>query len=196
MKLVIATRNQDKLREIKELFLGAGLNDVSFFCPENFPGYPEVIEDGKTQRENALKKARVGRDFTGKVTLAEDSGLEIQVLGSAPGVYSARFAGKDCTYHDNNLKLLAMMEKFENRKAMFRCVAAIAFPDGDERVVEGTVDGHISRELLGEAGFGYDPLFIPSGYDKTFGQLGLEVKQKISHRTRAICAAIQVLKNI
>jgi len=196
MELVIATRNQDKLLEIKELFLGAGLDNISFFGPENFPGYPEVVEDGQTQRENALKKARVGRDFTGKVTLAEDSGLEVQALGGAPGVYSARFAGKDCTYHDNNLKLLAMMEKFENRKAMFRCVAVIAFPNGDERVVEGTVDGCISRELLGEAGFGYDPLFIPSGYDKTFGQLGLEVKQKISHRTRAILAAIQVLRNI
>lgn len=186
MKLVLATRNPHKLTEIRAIFDFKGLE---IFTSLDFPDLEEVLEDGETLQENAIKKASETASETGSWAMADDSGLEVLALGGAPGVYSARYAGENVSYADNNRKLLRELEGEDNRRAHFRTVIALASPGGDVRTVEGCCQGIIIGEERGENGFGYDPVFAPAGYYKTFAELPAETKNKISHRSKALAAA-------
>jgi XTP/dITP diphosphohydrolase len=192
MKLVIATRNRHKLDEIHAIFNFQNLEVCSAF---DFPEIPDVVEDGETLEANAIKKAVEICQATGLPALADDSGLEVEALNGEPGVYSARWSGEGCTYHDNNLKLLRELAGKPNRRARFRTVIALALPGETPQIVEGSVQGVIIEELRGDQGFGYDPLFVPDGYKQTFAELPAEVKNRISHRARALNAASNVWKH-
>lgn len=195
LEIVLATRNRDKIREIKKLLNGI---DASLLFLDDFPGCPKVVEDGETLEANAKKKALVVSQYTKKLSLAEDTGLEVEALGGVPGIHSARFAGDNVTYEDNNKKLLKLMEKFSlgERRARFRCVAALAKPDGEVVTCEGVCEGIITFEMKGESGFGYDPLFLLPEYGKTFAELGEEMKNKISHRARALGKIKEIINNL
>lgn len=192
MQLVVASRNKHKVRELEAL-----LRDLDFevVAVEDLPGVPEVIEDQPTLRENAIKKAVETARATSRLSLADDTGLEVDALGGAPGVRSARYAGEKATYHENNKKLLADLAgvPLEKRTARFRCVVAVADADGLVDVVEGVCNGLILTEERGGNGFGYDPLFLPDGQVKTFGELPVEIKNRISHRAKALQKAWGVL---
>lgn len=193
MELVVATRNQHKLREIKKLLRGLPLKVTSL---NNFRNVPEVKEDGRTLEANAEKKAIQVSRFLKKLVAADDSGLEVASLGNRPGVYSARFSGKGATYRSNNEKLLRLLKGVPSgkRKAIFRCVIAIADRGRLVGVAEGRCRGRVGFKPAGRAGFGYDPLFIPNGYKKTFAQLGIKKKNKISHRSRALIKAKKIVE--
>jgi XTP/dITP diphosphohydrolase len=182
--VVIATHNQDKLREIRRI-LGRGPFRVKGL--DHFPPPYTVRETGKTLEANALLKARKAVQRTGHPALSDDSGLEVSALGGRPGVYSARFAGSGCSYADNNRKILRLLKGLPRakRRAVFRCVVAFVSPEGKERLFEGRCPGWIADELQGEKGFGYDPVFEPQGQGRTFAQLSLAQKNKISHRAIA-----------
>jgi len=154
----------------------------------DYPYCPRIVENGKTFKENAIKKAVKIAQFTGKLTLGEDSGLCVDFLKGAPGIYSSRFSGKDKSDDKNNAKLLRLLEGLSSkkRKAHYVCAVALADSRGKVGVVEGRCYGLIGFELKGNKGFGYDPLFIIPRYKKTFAQLGPAVKHKISHRYRAL----------
>lgn len=183
MKLIIATRNAHKLEEIRAIFDFQGLEVRSAF---DFPEIPDVVEDGVTLAENAQKKAIEIAQATGCWSMADDSGLEVFALDGAPGVYSARYAGGQCSYSDNNTKLLHELAGKPDRAARFRTVIALSDPEGRVLTVEGECPGRIIDELRGENGFGYDPLFVPEGYSETFAELASEVKNRISHRALAL----------
>ncbi|MCF7817013.1 MAG: XTP/dITP diphosphatase [Kiritimatiellales bacterium] len=183
MKLVIATRNAHKLEEIRAIFDFQSLEVCTAF---DFPDIPDVVEDGETLEANAIKKAVTLAKATGCWTLADDSGLEVAALGGAPGVYSARYAGEHCNYADNNAKLLDELSGKENRSACFRTVIALSDPEGNVQTLDGSCPGTIIEALRGSNGFGYDPLFIPTGYTETFAQLDSEIKNRISHRANAL----------
>ncbi|HEY5652997.1 MAG TPA: XTP/dITP diphosphatase [Pontiella sp.] len=183
MKLVIATRNAHKLKEIQAIFDFKGLHVLSAF---DFPEIPDVVEDGETLEANAVKKAVEIAKFTGFWAMADDSGLEVSALGGAPGVHSARYAGEQCSYEENNKKLLRELTGSSNRSACFRTVIALSDPEGNVQLVMGECSGIIIEELRGSNGFGYDPLFIPDGYAETFAELSSEVKNRISHRAQAL----------
>jgi len=188
MKLVIATRNIHKLDEIRGIFDFGGLEVASAF---DFPEIPDVVEDRDTLEGNALKKAVEIAAATGLWAMADDSGLEVEALNGAPGVYSARYAGEHCSYADNNAKLLRVLAGKENRAARFRTVIALSDPEGHAQTVEGECAGVIIEELRGTNGFGYDPLFIPDGYTQTFAELDAGEKNRISHRARALHKAYE-----
>ena len=149
---------------------------------------PEIEEDGKSFAENALKKARFYSKYFGKLTLSDDSGLEVDILKGLPGIYSARYAGKGATNREKNEKLLREMEGFplSKRGARFKCAIAIVSPDGREAVVEGSCKGRIGFREVGGKGFGYDPLFILPQFGRTMAQLSLEEKNRVSHRGKAL----------
>jgi len=189
MKLVIATRNPHKLKEISAIFNFQRLEIYSAF---DFPEIPDVVEDGDTLEANAIKKAVEICTATGLPALADDSGLEVEALNGEPGVYSARWSGEGCTYHDNNLKLLRELADKKNRRARFRTVIAFARPGEKPQTVEGSVQGIIIEKMRGDQGFGYDPLFVPNGYSLTFAELPAEVKNRISHRANALNAAAKI----
>jgi len=162
----------------------------------NFKDVPEVKEDCKTFEENAKKKAvQVSRFLKGFV-IADDSGLEIEALGNRPGVYSARFSGKGATYASNNEKVLRLLKgvPFSRRKATFRCCIAVACQGKVVGTAERRCKGRITFKVLGKSGFGYDPIFLPRGHKKTFAQLGLKKKNKISHRSKALIAAKKIIR--
>lgn len=185
-ELIVASRNKGKVAEIKELLMGLPYKVTSLL---DHPHLPDVIEDGKTYKENALKKAREIALLTGKLTMSDDSGLEVKVLNNAPGIYSARFAGEGKSEKDKNRKLFAMLKgvPMSNRQARYRCVIALVDGKGKEvGVVQGTCSGRITTEERGTNGFGFDPLFFLDRYKKTFGELPPGVKAKISHRARAL----------
>jgi len=186
MKIILATRNPHKLEEIRAIF-NAGHLDVCSAL--DFPDIPDTIEDRDTFEGNAIKKAQELCDATGIMALADDSGLEVDALNGAPGVYSARYAGEPCDYAANNDKLLRELHGKENRTARFRTVIALARPNEDPITVEGICPGIIIDQLRGEHGFGYDPLFVPDGFSETFAELSAETKNKISHRARALAKA-------
>lgn len=186
MKLVIATQNPKKLKEIQALLDFPGLDVV---CALDLPGLPEIVEDGATFEENAIKKAVTLSRLTSEWSLADDSGLEVDALQGAPGVYSARYAGEPVNYAANNEKLLRALRGVSNRQARFRCVIALSSPEGEARCVEGVCEGVIIKELKGHQGFGYDPLFRPAGYATTFAEMEASEKNRISHRGRALAAA-------
>jgi XTP/dITP diphosphohydrolase len=181
-RLVLASANPDKAAEIASILRGVEL------LPRP-AGVPEVDETGATLEENARLKARALVEATGEAALADDTGLEVDALGGAPGVRSARYAGPTATYADNVAKLVAALEGSQDRRARFRTVAVACFPDGGEVVAEGWVEGEIATAPKGSGGFGYDPLFVPDGgAGRTFAQMSLEEKNAISHRGRAFRA--------
>ncbi|NPV28925.1 MAG: XTP/dITP diphosphatase [Firmicutes bacterium] len=191
-KIVIASRNPGKISEFRELLADLPVKLLSL---ADFPGLPEIPETGSTLRENALLKARAVAAATGLVALADDSGLEVDHLGGAPGVRSSRFAGPGGDDEANNRKLLAALEgvSFDRRTARFRCVIAVVTPWGEEFLSEGVCEGRITFFPRGKSGFGYDPLFFVPSLGKTFAELGPQVKNQISHRARALRLARDVL---
>lgn len=192
MELIVATRNQHKLKEIKILLKGL---PIKVFSLNHFKNVPKVIEDCKTLQANARKKALQVSRFLKKFVIADDSGLEVELLNNRPGVYSARFSGKGATYESNNLKLLNLLKgaPLNKRKAIFRCVIAIADNGKIIGIAEGSCSGKIGFKSMGKNGFGYDPLFIPHGYKKTFAQLRPCQKNKISHRSKALAIARKII---
>jgi XTP/dITP diphosphohydrolase len=196
IEIAIASRNSDKIREIKAAL---NLDFVKWLTYEEFPSWPPLPEEtGRNFEENARAKALVLARFTGKYALADDSGLEVYVLNGKPGVRSARFAGSKATYEDNNRKLLRLLSNvpYNERLAHFRCVLCLTSPEGDVYLTEGLVEGHISFEPRGRGGFGYDPLFISLGYKKTMAELSLDEKNRISHRGQALRRMKAVLENL
>lgn len=196
IEIVIASQNADKIREIKAAL---DLSFVKWLTYEDFPHWPAFPKErGRSFEENAKTKALAVARFSGKHALADDSGLEVHVLNGKPGVRSARFAGRQATYEDNNRKLLRLLSNvpYNERLAHFRCVLCLASPEGDVYLTEGLVEGHISFEPRGKGGFGYDPLFIPLGYTKTMAELSLEEKNRISHRGQALRKMRAVLENL
>lgn len=190
--LVLATYNRNKAEELKTLLAGLDLDIRSL---EDFPRVPPLIEDGTTFRENALKKARTVFQHTKLPTLADDSGLEVFYLNGRPGVWSARYAGDGATDEQNNEKLLREMRGVppRRRRAQFRAVLALVGP-GYEDIAEGVCTGKLAEEPRGTNGFGYDPIFIPDGYDRTYAELTADEKNKISHRAKAIAAMKEILR--
>jgi len=191
-ELVAATRNRKKLREIKALLKDLPLRITSL---ADYPLAPRIVENGKTFRENAVKKAMVVARFTGKLSLGEDSGICVDALAGRPGIYSSRFSGRDKSDLKNNLKLLRILEgkPLSKRKAHYVCAVALADQDGLIAVRQGQCSGFIGFEFKGSFGFGYDPLFIVPRYGKTFAQLGPRIKHSISHRFRALKKAKKTL---
>lgn len=181
--LVLATRNRGKISEFKELFSGV---DVKIRSLDDFGPIPPVLEDGKTFEDNAVKKARFTARVLGLPALADDSGLTVKTLQGEPGVLSARYAGEGATDRENNLRLLDRMKGVEERDAAFICVLAIAVPRGPALVYEGICEGVILKELIGNQGFGYDPLFYYTPLKKTFAQMSPAEKNRVSHRGKAM----------
>ncbi|MCM8799946.1 MAG: RdgB/HAM1 family non-canonical purine NTP pyrophosphatase [Candidatus Omnitrophica bacterium] len=195
-ELIVATKNKKKFKEIKEILKNLGL-DLRIRSLLSYKNLPRILEDGKNFKENAIKKATRIAKLSGKLTLGEDSGLEVEALDGLPGVYSARFAGKDKSDLNNNLKILRLMEKMplHKRKARYVCTVALADKEGLIAVKEGSCQGLIGFKMQGRYGFGYDPLFIIPKYKKTFAQLGPKVKHKMSHRFKALKKLKNILKS-
>lgn len=190
LRLVCATANPDKVREI-EAILGGGIDLVA--RPADVP---DVVEDAPTLEGNARLKAEAICDATGLPAVADDTGAEVDALDGAPGVYRARYAGEDVTYLDNQLKLIDEMRGVTERDAAFRTVALVRWPNGSEVVAEGVCPGVITETPRGEAGFGYDPVFQPlEGNGQTFSEMSAEGKNAISHRGRAFRALVVALQS-
>jgi XTP/dITP diphosphohydrolase len=189
--LLFATNNEHKLREIKEIagknYLILGLKDVGITT--------EIPETQETLEGNASQKARFIYDQAGMDCFADDTGLEIEALEGRPGVYSARYAGDGCSFDDNIDKILKELEGVENRNVCFRCVVALIL-DGKEHLFEGRIPGKILKERQGEGGFGYDPVFLPEGYDQTFAEMQPDQKNKISHRGLAVKKLFNFMKKM
>jgi XTP/dITP diphosphohydrolase len=187
MEIVLATRNKKKIEEIRRICADLPVTILSL---DNYPDFPETVEDRDTFDGNAMKKAMEVCRFTGKAALADDSGLEVDALGGAPGVYSARYAGGSGSGNDvrNYEKLLVELKNIpdEKRGARFVCCMALALPDGTGKIFFGYVKGSIGREPKGKTGFGYDPVFIPDGHKITFAEMTADEKDKLSHRGKAI----------
>jgi XTP/dITP diphosphohydrolase len=194
MKLLVATKNKGKLREISSLFAPQGIEVVSLESLENAP---DVVEDGDSFAANARKKALEIANLANCLTLADDSGLVVPGLDGAPGIFSARYAGDDATDRQNNLKLLKELTSVpqDSRQAYFCCVMALADPQGRCRTFEGRLHGLLLDELRGDQGFGYDPLFLVPEYGKTLAELPLGVKNRISHRGIALNQLLPLLKS-
>ena len=194
--IVLATKNKHKLAELQAVLADAGFDLRSAF---EFADLQEVVEDGDTLEANALKKARYTFEMTGLPSLADDTGLEVDALGGAPGVYSARYAGENATYAQNVERLMFDLDRHERRQfqtvirsARFRTVIALVSDEG-EHVFEGVCEGQITRNLRGEGGFGYDPVFLPKGHQQTFAEMDPETKNAVSHRGRAVQALLDFL---
>ncbi len=191
--VLLASGNLHKLREFREATAGRGLTVLG---ADEVGGLPPVVEDGRTFAENAIKKAtEVARRFDLPV-IADDSGLSVSALGGAPGVRSARYAGPAASDRENLEKLLAEMRGVEDRRACFVCVLAVATRTGLHGTLEGRVEGRIARIARGERGFGYDPVFIPEGFEQTFAELPAAAKHRISHRGRALQALVNGEKGL
>lgn len=193
-QILLGTHNPNKIREICAILNGLALEILTM---NDFPEIAEVEETGKTFAENALLKAREVYRQSGILTLSDDSGLEVDVLNGAPGIYSARYAGESKDSAANNRKLLKALQDLpeHEREAQFRCVVAIVGP-GIEQVVEGVARGTIIHQPRGRHGFGYDPLFVPDGFSQSFSEMGDELKNRISHRFQAFRKARGVLEKI
>lgn len=191
-ELVIATKNKKKKQELKSLLKGLKVKVLDL---EQFPSRRKVKEDQLTFVANAIKKAKYTAKTTGKLSIADDSGLEVFALGNRPGVRSARFAGRKKDDRNNNLKLLRSLSDLPltTRKARFVCAVAVADKSGFLKSTQGTCLGWIGFKMQGHFGFGYDPVFIPRGYKKTFAQLGPRIKNKISHRSIALRKAKRII---
>ncbi len=185
MELVIATKNKHKLHEIQAMLKGGQITVVGL---DKYPQIPETVEDGATFEANALKKAREVYAVTRTWTLADDSGLQVDALNGAPGIYSARYAGEGATYEMLCAKLLSEMRDVPEgkRNARFNCTMALIDPFGKEQVVVGTCEGYIGHDMKGAHGFGYDPVFVFNGSGRTLAEMSPDEKNGISHRARAI----------
>lgn len=194
-ELVLATRNPDKGRELDAMLGDLGIRIRTM---AEFPGAPDVVEDGATCRENAVKKAVSAQRFTGLTAIADDTGLEVAELGGRPGVHAARYAGEKATYADNCRKLLTELAGVppERRGARFVTVAAIAYPDGRVEVTEGVLEGRITEAQQGNGGFGYDPVFFVPEMGRTLAELSPVEKNRISHRARAFQSAKKLLRSM
>ena len=184
MEIILATHNLDKYKELKKSFSNTPIKILTL---QDFPEIKEIIEDGSTLEENAFIKSRTVYNITKIPTISDDTGLEVDALNGEPGVYSARYAGSNCSYSNNVNKLLESMENVDNkfRTAKFR--TAVTFINKDmELVAEGSVKGTITRKSKGNSGFGYDSIFYIPSYKKTFAEMTLDEKNKFSHRSRAI----------
>ena len=186
-RLVVASKNLDKIKEMEDVLCVTGL------AGEIVRGldWPDVEETGETLEENALLKAQAVTDAVGLPAVADDTGLEVDALGGAPGVMTARYAGPKATYAENVARLLMELEGVDARSARFRTIVALAMPDGDRLVVEGSLDGVIATEARGTDGFGYDPVFEVDG--KTLAEMGTGLKNTLSHRARALRALAEAL---
>ena len=200
MDIVLATRNKKKVEEIKRIVKDM---PISVYSLDDFPDCPEVIEDGKTFEENAVKKARAVSSHTNMPALADDSGLEVYALDGEPGVLSARYAGENADDRKNTEKLLNEMRSVPDGKrgARFACCIALAFPAGDLALRDGKAEtftgyseGSIGREPKGSNGFGYDPVFYPAGCKRTFAEMDDEEKDSLSHRGAALKKLHEYLK--
>jgi XTP/dITP diphosphohydrolase len=201
---VLATHNQGKVRELaKMLSNGYQLSVnrhpttdnhyIEVISLKSYPDAPEVVEDGATYAENATKKASVIAEYTGHLTLADDAGLEVNALNGAPGVNSKRWVGEDATDAQRIASLLEAIEGATDRRARFIAAIAVAHPDTVPEVVIGVCEGRITHTPAGQSGFGYDPIFVPDGYEQTFAELGEEIKNQISHRAKALQQALALL---
>jgi XTP/dITP diphosphohydrolase len=184
-KLLLATHNKHKAEEFQVMLRDFGVEVLTL---DAFPQVGEIVEDAETIEGNALKKAKEVFERTGVPAMADDTGLEVFYLNKAPGVYSSRYAGPEATYADNCRKLLKSLKGVPPRRrgAQFRCVLVLVTPDAAPIFAEGVCPGVITESPRGEAGFGYDPIFLPDGYRQTFAEMPLDVKNGISHRGRAI----------
>jgi XTP/dITP diphosphohydrolase len=194
MKIVFASRNEGKVREIREMLEGAKVELLSL---KDYPGIPPIVEDGKTFLENALKKAKIVSDFTGEIVLADDSGLSVEALNGEPGIYSARYAGEEATDDDNIDLLLSKLKNIppQARKAFFCCALVLYCPDGRYDAFEAKWHGVIIDERRGENGFGYDPVFFVPQLGKTAAELPPDIKNKVSHRGQAFALLRKALLN-
>ena len=181
--IILASNNKDKVKEVKEILKGYDIISMKEAGID-----VDIEENGTTFEENALIKARAIMKLTGQITMADDSGLEIDYLNKAPGVYSARFMGHDTSYDIKNKALIQKLEgvKGSDRSGRFVCAIAVCFPDGREIVKRGTMEGLIAEEIKGDNGFGYDPIVYLPEYGRTSGELAAEEKNKISHRGKAL----------
>ena len=196
MEIVLATRNKKKIEEIKRIIAGLPITILSL---DDYPNCPETVEDKDTFEGNAIKKAVEVCQCTGKPALADDSGLEVDALNGAPGVYSARYAngvggGSDAANYEKLLVELKQVPR-EKRGAQFVCCMALAFPGGKVLTFFGFVKGRIGLEPKGKTGFGYDPVFIPEGYDITFAEMAGNEKDTLSHRGKALEKTVQFIKS-
>jgi XTP/dITP diphosphohydrolase len=193
--ILLATNNQGKVRELVKLLGDLPFNVLSL---QDFPEIGEIEEDGETFADNALIKARTAAGISRLLTLADDSGLEVDALQGRPGVHSARFAGEPKDDNANNAKLLELLRDVpsEHRTARFKSVIAVVAPSGEEFLTEGACEGVIGFAPKGTEGFGYDPLFFVTEFDKTFSELTLEEKNSISHRGKALRAALEILRKL
>lgn len=191
-RIVFATGNMGKLREIEEIMQGYEIVSMKSVGAD-----VDIVEDGQTFEENSLIKARAVWKVTGGFVMADDSGLEVDALNKEPGIYSARYLGEETPYSIKNAEILKRMENVpeDKRTARFVCAVACVFPDGSEKVVRGVMEGVIGYKISGENGFGYDPIFILPKYGVTNGELPPEVKNKESHRGKALAAMNEELKN-
>ncbi len=187
-RVLLGTRNRDKLRELRFLMRDSGVRVLSL---DDVPSCATAVENGRTFEANAKKKARLYSRAADCLTLADDSGLLVDALNGKPGVYSARFAGEGCSYADNNRKLLSLLSRVPQNKRRARFVSVIALYHRGRpfAVVRGECRGRIAFASKGENGFGYDPLFIPAGHSRTFAEMPHALKNRISHRARALTAA-------
>jgi len=191
LELIIATKNNHKVYEIESILKGLPLKLISLL---DLKDVPKIIENKKTFEGNALKKARIISKKFNELVMADDSGLEVKALDGKPGVKSARFAGPNPTPEKLCHKLLRVMGQ-GSRVAQFVCCVAIVFPDGKEKVLKGICRGKIIRDMRGKNGFGYDPVFVPAGYKKTFAEMSSLMKNRLSHRGRAFRKAKIALKS-
>jgi XTP/dITP diphosphohydrolase len=194
-RLVLATRNKHKVEELAEILGAAGLDVELVPLPDDAP---DVVEDGLTFAENALKKARSAATATGLPSVADDSGLCVDALNGMPGVFSARWAG---TGRNDAANLALVLDQVADvpdasRTAHFACAAALALPSGEERVVEGRIDGVLIRTSRGTGGFGYDPAFVPAGQELTTAEMTAEAKNAISHRGKAFRALVPAVREL
>ncbi|MGH8834077.1 MAG: RdgB/HAM1 family non-canonical purine NTP pyrophosphatase [Actinomycetes bacterium] len=196
-RVVLATRNQHKVMELSRTFDDAGIK-VRLLGLDAFPEAPDVVEDGLTFADNALKKARAIAEHTGLPAIADDSGLCVDALNGMPGVFSARWAGRQ---RDDGANLRLLLDQIadvpdRHRGAQFVCAAAVVVPGGAESVVEGKVAGHVIRQPRGRGGFGYDPIFVPDGETRTTAELDPADKDRISHRGRAVRALAPIVAKL
>ena len=195
-KIIFATGNADKMKEIREILAGLA---AEILAMKEAGIQADIVEDGKTFEENAVIKATAISKLTGEIVLADDSGLEVDVLDGRPGVWSSSFGGEEGNHARNNLRMMEELRRAgvkpgDRPSARFRCVMVLA---GNGRVLaefSGSVEGYMLTEPAGEGGFGYDPLFVPEGYDRSFAQLPMEVKNSMSHRARALAQVVEWMK--
>jgi len=192
-RLLIGSNNKHKIVEIKSILSQL---DIQIVSAAEYPNLPEVVEDKDTIQENAIKKAMENAMATGELAIADDTGLFIEALNGDPGVYSARFAGEQCSFADNKRKVLDLMQGQSNRKACFKTVVALASPGVLLALAEGMVEGEITETEIGSGGFGYDAIFRAKETGLTFGEMSEEAKNQISHRARALQKLLPILESV